>query len=127
MDSASIAECVVRGGWPAAGRRDVLAASAMAKRYIGIVAEEDLSRVDGSRRDPEKVKAVIESLARNESALATLKTLVADLGGDVSETNGGIVYISSLPRVSFVRDIPSVESCNEISGALKRTKKHPSC
>ncbi len=50
LDSASIAECVVRGGWPAAVGRDVLAASAMAKRYIGIVAEEDLSRVDGSRR-----------------------------------------------------------------------------
>lgn len=60
LDSASIAEYVVRGGWPAAVGRDALAASAMAKRYIGIVAEEDLSRVDGSRRDPEKVKAVIE-------------------------------------------------------------------
>ncbi len=123
LDSASIAECVVRGGWPAAVGRDVLAASAMAKRYIGIVAEEDLSRVDGSRRDPEKVKAVIESLARNESTLATLKTLVADLGGEVSRQTAAS-YISLLARVSFVRDIPAWNPAMRSPVHLRESKKH---
>lgn len=123
LDSASIAECVVRGGWPAAVGRDALAASAMAKRYIGIVAEEDLSRVDGSRRDPEKVKAVIESLARNESTLATLKTLVADLGGEVSRQTAAS-YISLLARVSFVRDIPAWNPAMRSPVHLRESKKH---
>lgn len=105
------------------GRRDVLAASAMAKRYIGIVAEEDLSRVDGSRRDPEKVKAVIESLARNESTLATLKTLVADLGGEVSRQTAAS-YISLLARVSFVRDIPAWNPAMRSPVHLREAKKH---
>ena len=123
LDSASIAECVVRGGWPAAVGHDARAASAMAKRYIDIVAEEDLSRVDGSRRDPEKVKAVIESLARNESTLATLKTLVADLGGEVSRQTASS-YISLLARVNFVRDIPAWSPAMRSPVHLRESKKH---
>ena len=88
-----------------------------------IVAEEDLSRVDGSRRDPEKVKAVIESLARNESTLATLKTLVADLGGEVSRQTAAS-YISLLARVSFVRDIPAWNPAMRSPVHLRESKKH---
>lgn len=95
----------------------------MAKRYIDIVAEEDLSRVDGPRRDPEKVKAVIESLARNESTLATLKTLVADLGGEVSRQTASS-YISLLARVNFVRDIPAWNPAMRSPVHLRESKKH---
>lgn len=123
MDSATIAERVVRGGWPAAIGRDARAASAMARRYIDIVAEEDLTRVDGVRRNPEKVKAVISSLARNESTLATIKTLVADLGGEVARQTASS-YISLLSRLSFVRDIPAWSPAMRSPVHLRESRKH---
>lgn len=122
MDSRVIAERVVRGGWPAAIGRDVRAASAMARRYVDIVAEEDLSRIDGARRDPEKVKAVIASLARNESTLATVTTLVADLGGEVSRQTASS-YISLLARLSFVRDIPAWSPALRSPVPLRESRK----
>lgn len=123
MDSATIAERVVRGGWPAAIGRDARAASAMARRYIDMVAEEDLTRVDGVRRDPDKVRAVISSLARNESTLATIKTLVADLGGEVARQTASS-YISLLARLSFVRDIPAWSPAMRSPVHLRESRKH---
>lgn len=123
MDSATIAERVVRGGWPAAIGRDAPAASAMARRYIDMVAEEDLTRVDGVRRDPDKVRAVISSLARNESTLATIKTLVADLGGEVARQTASS-YISLLARLSFVRDIPAWSPAMRSPVHLRESRKH---
>ena len=123
MDSATIAERVVRGGWPAAIGRSTRAASAMASRYVEIVAEEDLSLVDGTRRDPEKVKAVISSLARNESTLATIKALVADLGGEVTRQTASS-YISLLARLSFVRDIPAWSPAMRSPVRLRESRKH---
>lgn len=123
MDSAAIAERIVRGGWPAAVGRSARAASSMARRYIDVVAEEDLSRVDGSKRDPEKVKAVIASLARNESTLATIKTLVADLGGEVTRQTASS-YIALLSRLSFVRDIPAWSPAMRSPVRLRESRKH---
>lgn len=123
MDSRVIAERVVRGGWPAAIGRDVRTASTMARRYIDMVAEEDLTRVDGVRRDPERVKAVIASLARNESTLATIKTLVADLGGEVTRQTASS-YISLLARLSFVRDIPAWSPAIRSPTRLRESRKH---
>lgn len=123
MDSAAIADRIVRGGWPAVIGCDSLAASTMARRYIDIVAEEDLVRVDGSRRDPDKVKSVITSLARNESTLATIKTLVADLGGEVTRQTASS-YISLLSRLSFVRDIPAWNPAMRSPVHLRESRKH---
>lgn len=123
MDSATIAERVVRGGWPAAIGRDSRVASSMSARYIDMVAEEDLSRVDGVRRDPEKVKAVIMSLARNESTLATVKTIVADVGGEVTRQTASS-YISLLSRLCFVCDIPAWSPAMRSPVHLRESRKH---
>lgn len=123
MDSATIAERVVRGGWPATIGRDSRVASSMAARYIDMVAEEDLSRVDGVRRDPEKVKAVIMSLARNESTLATVKTIVADVGGEVTRQTASS-YISLLSRLCFVCDIPAWNPAMRSPVHLRESRKH---
>lgn len=122
MDSTIIAERIVRGGWPAAIGKSIRAASTMAQRYVDIVAEEDLSLVDDTKRDPEKVKAVITSLARNESTLATVKTLVADLGGEVARQTASS-YISLLARLNFVRDIPAWNPAMRSPVPLRESRK----
>ncbi len=123
MDSSAIAERIVRGGWPGTIERNARTSAMMAKRYIDIVAEEDLSRVDETRRDPEKVKAIISSLARNESTLATIKTLVADLDGAVSRQTASS-YIALLARLNFVRDIPAWNPALRSPAPLRESRKH---
>lgn len=122
LDSATIAECIVCGGWPAALGKNVVAAAAMARSYVDVVAEEDLSRVDGARRDPEKIKGVISSLARNESTLATIKTLVADLGGEVTRQTAS-AYVSLLARLSFVCNVPAWSPAMRSPARLRESPK----
>lgn len=123
LDSASIADRIVRGGWPAAIDMSTHAASLMAKGYIEAVAEEDLSKVDATRRNPEKVKAVIASLGRNESTLASIKTLVADMGDSVTRQTAS-AYISLLERLSFVCNIPAWSPAMRSPVALREASKH---
>lgn len=123
MDSHTIASRIVRGGWPAAIGRSEKAAALMARRYVDAVAEEDISLVDTMKRNPEKVMALISSLARNESTLATIKTLVADLGGDISRQTVSS-YLSLLARLSFVRDVPAWNPAMRSPVRLRESGKH---
>ncbi len=123
LDSKAIAELIVRGGWPASIKRNTAAAARMAASYIDAVAEEDLTKVDGVRRDPEKIKAVIASLARNESTLATVKTITADLNGGATRQTVS-AYISLLSRISFVRDVPAWSPAMRSPVRLRETPKH---
>ena len=83
---ADIAELLCRGGWPQAVGKTTADAMRISAAYIDGVCESDVSRVDGVKRDPEKVRALLSSLARNESTLAGEKSLEKDLGGDVSRS-----------------------------------------
>lgn len=123
MGSAAIAERVVRGGWPSAVESGVEAAMAMARGYVDSVAEADLSKVDGTRRDPAKVRAVIASLGRCESTLAATTTLVADLGGSVSRQSAA-AYASLLSRLSFLRDVPAWAPAMRSKVPLREAAKH---
>lgn len=125
----SVAEAVCRGGWPSAVRSSTRVAMRVADAYVRMVAESDISRVDGVRRDPDKVVALIASLARNESTLASLKTIVADTEGELAR-NATAQYISMLRRLYVVDDVPawypSLRSPVKLRSAVKRHLADPS-
>lgn len=66
---AGIADLLCRGGWPQAVGKTTADAMRIAAAYIDGVCESDVSRADGVKRDPVKVRALLSSLARNESTL----------------------------------------------------------
>lgn len=74
--------------------------------YVDGVCESDVSKVDGVKRDPEKVRALLSSLARNESTLAGEKSLEKDLGGDVLRSTLRR-YMDALRRINIIDDIPA--------------------
>ena len=129
LDLRGIAVLVARGGWPSAVGSGADAALALAREYVDTVAEIDVSEVDGVRRDPARVRSVISSLARNESTLASLKTVVADLGGTVTRQTAAS-YISALSRIHFVDDVPAwdpaLRSPVKLRSAPKRHLADPS-
>ena len=103
---AGIADLLCRGGWPQAVGKPTADAMRISAAYIDGVCESDVSKADGVKRDPEKVRALLSSLARNESTLAGEKSLEKDLGGDVSRSTLRR-YTDALRRIHIIDDIPA--------------------
>lgn len=130
-----IAGLVIKGGWPDAIDLPPERASRIAEGYLQAVIEEDIHEVDGVERDKEKVRRLISSLARNESTLASNRTLIRDAKdpGDVQAAFTAPTlneYLDALRRLYFVQDIlpwaPSIRSSARIRSAVKRHLADPS-
>jgi len=102
-----IAERIVVGGWPAHLGLTASQAQRLMSGYIDDVSREDIQRVDGIRRDPDGVRRVITSLARNVATPATLELITADAAGtDVSLKIDTVrTYYASLKRLMIVDDL----------------------
>ena len=103
---SGIAELVCRGGWPQAVGRTTDDAMRIAEAYLDDVCESDVSRTDGVRRDLAKVRALLSSLARNESTLAGPAAIARDVAGDVSESSLAR-YTDALRRINVIDDVPA--------------------
>ena len=79
VDLRMLARLTVRGGWP--GNLDINDAdiSLLPGEYLDAVIDDDVNRVDETRRDSRKVRLLLRSLARNESTTATNRTLKNDI------------------------------------------------
>lgn len=122
-----IAECVCKGGWPASAYTSASKAMRIAKGYIDAVVEEDMEQAIGIKHDPEKVKRLITSLARNESTLASLKTIAADAGSptDNGPSSDSIAsYIAALKRMYFIEDIPAWNPALRSPVRVRSAAKH---
>lgn len=117
-----VAELIVRGGWPAAMDVPTNQAARLARDYVEIVCESDVSDVDGVRRDPDKVRLLIKSLARNESTLAGSKAVAADVEGELTRQTAS-KYESILARLHFTNNIPAWDPAIRASTPLRSARK----
>lgn len=103
-DLAAIAELTCRGGSPATLHRKIDDAQQSARDYLDTIAGTDLSEVDGIRRDPRKVKALLFSLARHNATYTDLKVLAADATGQGEPVTSKTVstYLDPLLRLWVV-------------------------
>ena len=97
---------VTMGGWPGIRSLSVTDAGQAVRDYLEQIQRTDINGVDGVRRDPLRVGAVLRGLARNVATQATLTRIAADatdLGPSiVDDTVGG--YLSALERLMVVED-----------------------
>lgn len=105
-----IAELIVRGGWPEMVDMDAESASIIAKSYIEDFLRKDISSIDGVKRDTEKMRLVMRSLARNESTLAQTSTIIRDIA-NVSDNEEMTVarntvsdYLSVLAKLHMTKN-----------------------
>lgn len=127
LDLEGIAELVVRGGWPAAIPMDTQEAMLISKEYLDAVIDEDIHEVDEVKRDTGKVRRLIASLARNESTLATTKTIIKDISelDDESLTYPTVnEYVDALRRLFFIDDIPAWSPALRSPIRIRSTAKH---
>lgn len=105
-----IAFLVCRGGWPRAIDLDNEIALEQAYDYYDAIVRIDISRVDNIARNPERVKRLMKSLARNQGTQATLELLCEDIAiYDVSSIDTDTVYsyINALKKMFVVEDMPA--------------------
>jgi hypothetical protein len=105
----SLAFALARGGWPEAVILPKAHSLKQVYDYLDAVINIDISKVDDVERDPNRVRALMRSIARNISTQASNVTLRADLSGDEETLSENTVtsYISALAKLFVVEDLPS--------------------
>jgi len=106
----SIAWLICRGGWPRATTIDKDVALDMAYRYYEAVVNSDIARVDNVRRDAERAKRILRSIARNQCAQVSVNTICADVEDNDSTSANRITitsYIDALKKIFVLEDSPA--------------------
>ena len=110
LDLERIAFLICRGGWPRSiDMRDKIALN-QAIDYYDAVVHSDINRADGVEKNPERVKRLMRSLARNQGQQIANTAIAADIAvNDESTINQETVasYISALKKIFVVEDMPA--------------------
>lgn len=132
MSIEKIAFVLCRGGWPASILKNEASALRMLRDYVEAVINHDVSRVDDVEKNPERVRLLLRSLARNVATLASIQTIKNDIEAtDVSISDKTISsYLNALRRIFVVKDLPawlpSMRSRSAIRTSAKRHFVDPS-
>lgn len=105
-----LSRLVCRGGWPESVGKKEKAALRQAYNYTDAIAESDISRVDGVRRDAAFARRLLRSYARHQGAAVPISQLYADInsneGSSLSEaTIEG--YLRVLRQIFVIEDMPA--------------------
>lgn len=122
-----------RGGWPDTlkikGERAKLL---IAKDYLNKVCEDDISRVDGVKRNSELARLILRSYARNLCTLAKKSAILKDVKAEMETIAQSTFdeYVDALSRLYVIEDIdawcPAIRSASAIRSGKKRCFIDPS-
>lgn len=102
-----LAFLICRGGWPRATFMKGDIALDQAKDYYDAVTKSDISRVDGVKRDSEKVKLLMRSYSRHQGSQAPISTILSDMStGDEASADIKTIasYIDALKKIFVIED-----------------------
>ena len=122
-----IAFAIVRGGWPASVEDTKKSALRRAVDYVEAVINADVSRVDNIEKNPIRVRALLRSLARNISTIATIKTIHDDIA--MSDTDESISektisqYLNALNRIFVTENLPAWNPALRSKTAIRTSPK----
>ncbi len=103
-----ICELICRGGWPGTLDDDLNHSLRFVRDYIDELRRTDIERAAGIRHEPNKVRRLIRSLARNTATEVKLTTLASDVsraGEIVGERTIGD-YLDALRRLFVIEELP---------------------
>ena len=109
MSIKDAARSIVRGGWPSSvGLEDGIAQRQVAG-YCETILESDITTVDGKKRDPQKMRAILRSLSRNVSTSVKNTTVLGDILSDNTDMHENTLkdYIDALRSIYVVEDLPA--------------------
>lgn len=121
-----IIERLIIGGFPTLLNKTIEQASDLNRAYVELLAEIDISRVSNIKRDPNKVKSLLRSLARNTATMVDITSLERDI---LEKENAGITrptiydYLDTLNRLMIIEDQPAWNTHIRSSHALRKSPK----
>jgi predicted AAA+ superfamily ATPase len=120
-----LSEEIARGGWPGLRGLPLDAALQGVRDYLEEICRTDVAAVDDGRRDPERVRRLIRSLARNVATHASLTTLAKDTAGADGQINDETArrYLSALERLFVIENQPAWEPHLRSKYVLRKSPK----
>ncbi len=133
IDLDRLAFLVCRGGWPRATDLEGEIALEQAFDYYDAVVKSDISRADGVNRNPERVRRLMRSYARNQGSQATNALICEDIAFNDSEnldSDTVYSYINALKKIFVIEEMeawnPNLRSKTAIRTANTRYFVDPS-
>lgn len=126
---ADVLEAVAAGGWP--DNLDLTSGQAIDANtdYLDVIVHSDVRRVDGVQRDPDGVRRLLASYARNVATAASLRTIGRTAEDPPSEPTLHD-YLHALKRLFLIEDQenwrPSLRSRIRLAATPKRHLCDPS-
>lgn len=110
LNLEKLAFAICRGGWPGAMEMSEKAALSQAMDYYDAVVKSDVNRADGVNKNPERVKRLMKSFARNQGAQVASTVLRDDIqANDTDKLNEDTIasYIKALKKIFVIEDMPA--------------------
>ena len=133
IDLNKLAFLCCRGGWPQTLEMREEIALDQAYDYYDAVVNNDINRVDGVKKDTEKVKKLMRSYARNQGTQTPNTVLAEDTksgGGTAVSEETVSSYVSALKKIFVIEDVsawnPNLRSKTAIRTADTRYYVDPS-
>ena len=131
MDELIFASC--RGGWPDSLHQKTREGKLfVAYSYLENICNTDVSAVDGIKRDPNRVRLLLRSIARNDSTLAKNQTIINDMNANFMDISRPTYYsyVNALKKLFVLEDqrgwSPNIKSKTAIRSGNKKVFIDPS-
>lgn len=133
VDLKNLINLIIRGGWPGSLGLPLKQVALLPQQYLQAVIDDDVYRIDDVKRNTQKMRLLLMSLARNESTTATntlLKSNIKEKDGQDIDANTVTAYLDIFKRL-FLTDnqppfAPNVRSSVRVKQAEKRHLADPS-
>lgn len=119
-----IAFLLCRGGWPAALNDAPEDALQTAINYVDAISESDISRFDGTLRNPDRCRSLLRSLSRLQASQASYNVIIDDLAANETNTLSDKTvasYINALRNIFVVEDMKAWNTNLRSKTAIRTT------
>jgi len=126
MTIDDIAYVMQRGGWPeTVTEKEPDVAVQTVRNYVDVLINEDMSRVDGKKRNVARVRSLLRSVSRHISSPVNNSTILADMITNDEKISDKTVndYINALIKLFVVDDVPAWSVSMRSKTVLRTTPK----
>ena len=130
IDNLIFASC--RGGWPSSiDKKSDKAKLLVAQSYFDSLCREDVSNIDGAKRDETASRLLLRSYARNISTMVSNRTILKDINANIEMCESTYYdYVKTLKKLYLIQDVeawcPAIRSKSAIQATDKREFVDPS-
>lgn len=130
IDELIFAAC--RGGWPSSiFKKSDRAKLLVAQSYFEGLCREDMSNVDGTKRNETTSRLLLRSYARNISTVVSNQSIIKDINANAEISDSTFYdYVNVLKKLFVIQDVeawcPAIRSKSAIQATNKREFVDPS-